>query len=60
MFLILIGDVVIGHTNVLLEASRKEECNLGNLIADSMVHWVIIILNTNTHLPKTGKTILYA
>ena len=34
---------IVGTTNVLLEANRKKETNLGNLVTDSMVHWVNIL-----------------
>lgn len=36
-----LGEQIIGHTKVYLEGGnmcRLRECNLGNMIADSMVH----------------------
>ena len=32
---------IVGSTDVILEANRKKETNLGNLVTDSMVHWVL-------------------
>ena len=43
---------VVGITNVVLEANRKKETNLGNLVTDSMVHWVNKYRNTLNLLNK--------
>ena len=36
---------VIGRTEVFLEHSEIRESNIGNLITDAMVYWVIILLS---------------
>ena len=53
-------NTIIGKTNVRLKISRREESNLGDFVADSMVDWVSFLITLYFYLEEEISINIYS